>query len=178
MRPKSILSIVSATAALGAGGIVATGAAASSNGSSSSASSQSAGAFARHIEGPITAIDRAAGTFTVRDREHGATTTVKVAPNTRFDGIAGFGALRRGERVEVKAVRSAGTLTATKVERGNRAENRNAVVADRHSGLDDGPNHDRFDDRGHDRRDDRGDDRGHDRGDDHGHDRGHDRNDG
>jgi hypothetical protein len=117
--------------------------------------------LARHIEGPITAINRAAGTFMVADREHGTSTTVKVTPNTRFDGIRGFSALRRGERVEVKAVRSAGTLTATKVERGDR-ENEHAVGNDRRS-------HDRFDDRGHDRRDDRGDD--------HGHDRGHDRND-
>lgn len=170
MRTKTILSIVSATAALGTGGIVATSAAASSSSSASGSSGQSAGVFVRHIEGPITAIDRAAGTFTVNDREHGTTTTVKVTPNTRFDGVAGFGALRRGERVEVKAVRSAGTLTATKVERGDR-ENEHAVGSDRR-------NHDRFDDRGHDRRDDRGDDRGHDRGDDHGHDRGHDGHDG
>ena len=170
MRTKTILSIVSATAALGTGGLAATSAIASSSPSGPASSGQSAGTLTRHIEGPITAIDRAAGTFSVADREHGTSTTVKVTPTTRFDGIRGFSALRTGERVEVKATSVAGTVTATKVERGDR-ENEHAVGNDRR-------NHDRFDDRGHDRRDDRGDDRGHDRGDDHGHDRGHDRNDG
>ncbi|HEY1507361.1 MAG TPA: DUF5666 domain-containing protein [Solirubrobacteraceae bacterium] len=166
MRTKTILSIFGATAALGTGGIAATSAIASSSPSSSASSGQPAGTLARHIEGPITAINRAAGTFMVADREHSTSTTVKVTPNTRFDGIRGFGALRTGERVEVKAASVAGTVTATKVERADRAE-------DRHAGIEDRRNHDRFDDRGHDRRDDRG----HDRRDDRGHDRGHDRND-
>ncbi|MGZ4307071.1 MAG: hypothetical protein ACXVSL_19640, partial [Solirubrobacteraceae bacterium] len=48
--------------------------------------SASASAFARHIEGPIVAIDRAARTFTVRDRERGnGLSTVRVTPSTRFD---------------------------------------------------------------------------------------------
>jgi Domain of unknown function (DUF5666) len=161
MRTKTILSIVSATAALGTGGLAATSAIASSSPSSSASSGQSAGTLARHIEGPITAIDSAAGTFTVANREHGTSTTVKVTPNTRFDGIRGFSALRTGERVEVKAASVAGTVTANKVERGDR-ENEHAVGNDRR-------NHDRFDARGHNQREDRGDD--------HGRDRGHDRND-
>lgn len=153
MRPKTILSIFGAAAVLGTGGIAATGAIAQSSSSPASASAQ-AGAFARHIEGPIVAIDRAARTFTVRDREHGnGLLTIHVTSNTRFDGVRGFGALRRGERVEVRAVRANGALSATKVERGDRAEpgddrgDRAAEPGDDRGH--DGPGHDAGDDRGH-----------------------------
>jgi uncharacterized protein DUF5666 len=155
MRPKTVLSIFGAAAALGTGGIGATGAIAQSSSSPASASAQ-ASAFGRHIEGPIVAIDRAARTFTVRDREHGnGLSKVHVTRNTRFDGVRGFGALRRGQRVDVRAVRVNGALSATKVERPRAAE----VGDDRGN---DGPGHDGGDDRGHDGAGhDAGDDRGH-----------------
>jgi hypothetical protein len=153
MRPKTILSILGAAAALGTGAVAATGATAQSS-TSAAASAQTSG-FVRHIEGPVVAIDRAARTFTVRDREHrNALSTVKVTPSTRFDNGAGFGALHRGERVEVKAVAVNGALAATKVERGDRE----AEAGDDRGGRGIEPG----DDRGHDGP-------GHDRGDDHGH---------
>lgn len=167
MRPKTIVSIVSAAAALGTAGIVATGATASSAGSAASAQSAK---FVRHVEGPITAIDRATGTFTVRDREHrNILTAIKVTPSTRFDNLAGFGALRTGQSIDVRAVRANGTLTATKVERGGSVNSR--FVDNRRGSRFDDRNHHRFDDRNHHRFDDRGRGGG-DRGDDRG--RGHD----
>ena len=97
----------------------------------------------RHIEGPVVAIDRAARTFTVRDREHrNAMSTIHVTPSTRFDGVAGLGALHKGQRVEVKAVRVNGTLSATKVQRGEREAEAGDDRGDR--GAEAG------DDRGHD----------------------------
>jgi hypothetical protein len=173
MRPKTILSIVGAAAALGTGGIAATGAIAQSSSTAASASAQTS-RFVRHIEGPIVAINHAARTFTVRDREHRNTlTTVTVTSKTRFDRVAGFGALRKGQRVDVRAVRANGALAATKVEPAtgvatgraaqagdNRATHREAEPGDdrRNDGLDhdlgddrgqDGPGHDLGDDRGH-----------------------------
>jgi hypothetical protein len=155
MRPKAIISIVGAAAALGTGGIAATGAIAQSSSTAASASAQ-AGRLVRHIEGPIVAIDRAARTFTVRDREHrNALSTVKVTATTRFDHLAGFGALHKGQRVDVKAVRANGALAATRDDRGDRAAevgddrgaDRAAEVGDDRGH--DGPGHDAGDDRGH-----------------------------
>jgi hypothetical protein len=178
MRPKTIISIVGAAAALGTGGIAATGAIAQSSSTAASPSAQ-ANRFVRHIEGPIVAIDRAARTFTVRDREHrNPMSTVKVTAKTRFDNLAGFGALHKGQRVEVKAVRANGALSATKVERGQRAgEVGDDRGTDRAAEVGDDRG-DRAaeagDDRGADRAAEVGDDRGHDGpGHDAGDDRGH-----
>jgi Cu/Ag efflux protein CusF len=179
MRPKTIVSIVGAAAALGTGGIAATSAIAQSSSSPASASAQ-ASRFARHIEGPIIGIDRAARTFTVRDREHrNALSTVKVTRKTRFDNVAGFGALHKGQQVDVRAVRSNGTLSATKVESSGRVTGRVAQVGDdRGTHREAEVGDDRGADRGAEVNDDRGHDgRGHDAGDDRGHSghRGHDR---
>jgi Cu/Ag efflux protein CusF len=167
MRTKTFLSIVGAAAALGTGAVAATGATAQSSSTPASAAAQ-AGRFVRHIEGPIVAIDRASRTFTVRDREHrNALSTVKVTSNTRFDNVAGFGALHRGQNVEVNAARVNGALSATKVERGGREAEAGDDRGDRgvEAGDDrgnDGPGHDAGDDRGHDGAGhDAGDDRGH-----------------
>ncbi|MGZ4180527.1 MAG: DUF5666 domain-containing protein [Solirubrobacteraceae bacterium] len=156
MRPKTVISIVGAAAALGTGGIAATGAIAQSSSAAASASaSAQANRLVRHIEGPIVAIDRAARTFTVRDREHRAVlATVKVTPSTRFDNVAGFGALHRGQRVDVRAVRANGAVSATKVERGNRAAEVGDDRGDRAAEVGDdrghdGPGHEAGDDRGH-----------------------------
>src|SRR6185437_7529577 len=165
MRTKTILSIVGTAAALGTGAVAATGAVAESSSTAASAPAQ-ASRFVRHIEGPIVAIDRASRTFTVRDREHrNALSTIHVTPSTRFDGVAGLGALHKGQRVDVKAARVNGALTATKVERGEREAEAGDDRGDRaiepgddrgargiEPGDDrghDGPGHDRGDDRGH-----------------------------
>jgi Cu/Ag efflux protein CusF len=164
MRTKTILSIVGTAAALGTGAVAATGAVAQSSSTPASASaSAQATRFVRHIEGPIVAIDRASRTFTVRDREHrNAMSTVKVTRSTRFDNVAGFSALHTGQRVEVKAARVNGALTATKVQRGEReaeaGDDRGIEPGDDRGdrGIEpgddrghDGPGHDRGDDRGH-----------------------------
>ncbi len=158
MRPNTIISIVGAAAALGTGGIAATGAIAQSSSTAASASASAsveASRLVRHIEGPIVAIDRAARTFTVRDREHrNVLATVKVTPSTRFDNVAGFGALHRGQRVDVRAVRANGALSATKVERGSRAAEVGDDRGDRAAEVGDdrghdGPGHDAGDDGGH-----------------------------
>ena len=75
-------------------------------------------AATRHVEGRVTAIDRSARTFTVRDAERG-TLKVKVTSSTKFERVT-FSTLRTGTRVDVRAKRVAGAWNATKVERGER----------------------------------------------------------
>lgn len=197
MRTKTALTVIGATAALGAGGAAATGAAASGTPTNSaSSSSVAARAATRHVEGRVVAVSSPARTFTVRDRERG-TVTLKVTVRTRFDRIAGFSALRTGKSVDVRAVRSNAGLLATKVEPlGPRIR---SLHTSRRAGVwhavtrgDDPVGHDVGDDRGQDLAgpdvgddrgngvagEDRGDHRGgqpgrddgpgHDRGDDHG----------
>jgi len=148
MRSKTILSIVGAAAALGTGAIAAGGATAQLSSTQAPTSAQ-ASRLVRHIEGPIVAIDRAARTFTVRDREHrNVLSTIKVTPSTRFDNVAGFAALHKGQRVEVRAARVNGALSATKVERGGREAEAGDDRGNDGPGHD-GPGHDAGDDRGH-----------------------------
>ena len=87
-------------------------------------------AATRHVEGRVTAIDRSARTFTVRDAERG-TLKVRVTARTKFERIR-FSSVRTGSRVDVRATRVSGAWVATKVEGG-------ASV---------GANHDAGDDRG------------------------------
>ena len=178
MRTTTAVTILGATAALGAGAAVATGATGQVTGIN---------AATRHVEGRITTINRPSRTFKVRDLQRGSL-TVKVTPSTRFDRIAGFPALRVSERVDVRAVRSSGVWRAAKVERARSSSGVHGVRT--WGGSDDPAGHDRFDDRGglrgdddgpgHDVGDDRGgqhgadDGAGHDVGDDHGGDRGGD----
>ena len=130
MSRKITASIIGAAAALSAGGAVASGATASVTGVSAAAT--------RHVEGRIVNINRPAHTFTVRDAERGKL-TVKVTSATRFDRIAGFPSLHVSQRVDVRAIRSAGAWRATKVEPGD--------VAVSHS-ADDRAGHDLGDDHG------------------------------
>jgi len=90
MRTK--LTIAAATAALAATGVGAAGAATTHAPVSAAAT--------RHVEGRVTAIDRSARTFTVRDAERG-TLKVKVTSATKFEGVR-FSSLRTGQRVDVK----------------------------------------------------------------------------
>jgi hypothetical protein len=125
---RTTLAIATITAALG-GGIVA--------GAMAAAPAAEKAAAGRHVEGRITAISRSARTFTVRDAER-RTLTVKVTARTKFERRT-FGSLRVGHRVDVRAVRSAGAWTATKVERGEAGENHDA--GDDHGGDDDSSGH-------------------------------------
>jgi Domain of unknown function (DUF5666) len=136
MRTK--LTIAAATTALAAAGLAATGA-----GATQQASTHTAAAV-RHAEGRVTAINRTARTFTVRDAERG-TLTVKVTRATKFERVT-FASLRTGKLVDVRAKRVAGAWNATKVEAGGVAANNHDLGddhgGDRHGGgNDDGAGH-------------------------------------
>jgi uncharacterized protein DUF5666 len=145
MRTK--LTIAAATAAL-ATGAVAAGAGATASSTTSATAPSVASAVTRHVEGRVTAIDRSARTFTVRDAQRG-TLKVKVTSSTKFERVT-FSSLRTGTRVDVRATRAGGAWRATKVERGS-ASATTHDVADDHGGgsggghhgggADDGPNH-------------------------------------
>jgi hypothetical protein len=146
MRTK--LTIAAATAALAAGGVAAAGAGATASSTRSATSPATATtAVTRHVEGRVTAVNRSARTFTVRDAERG-TLKVKVTSSTKFERVR-FSTLRTGTRVDVRAKRVAGAWNATKVERGDDiGDDHNAGDdhgADDHGGhgggSDDGPNH-------------------------------------
>jgi hypothetical protein len=133
---KTTLTIAAAAAAIAAGGIAATGAGATAPTTTSPTAATTASAAAtRHVEGRVTAIDRSARTFTVRDAERG-TLKVKVTSTTKFERVT-FSALRTGTRVDVRAKRVAGAWNATKVERGEAAAG-NHDAGDDHGGDDNG----------------------------------------
>jgi hypothetical protein len=146
MRTK--LTIAVATAALATGGIAAAGAGATASSTTAAkAPTTASAAAARHVEGRVTAIDRSARTFTVRDAQRG-TLRVKVTSSTKFERVT-FSSLRTGTRVDVRAKRVAGAWNATKVERGS-ADSTTHDAGDDHGGddsgrhgggADDGPNH-------------------------------------
>jgi len=127
---RTTLTIATVTAAL-AGGAIAASAGASAPSAVSSAAT-------RHVEGRVTAIDRPARTFTVRDAERG-TLEVRVTTSTKFERVT-FSALRKGHRVDVRAKRAAGAWIATKVERGG-ADAVNHDARDDHGGNDDPAGH-------------------------------------
>jgi hypothetical protein len=133
MRTK--LTIAAATAVLATGGAAAVGAGATaSSGASAKAPTTATAAATRHVEGRVTAIDRSARSFTVRDAERG-TLEVKVTSSTKFERVT-FGSLRTGTRVDVRAKRVAGAWNATKVERGEVGDDHDA--GDDHGGDDSG----------------------------------------
>ncbi|MGZ8633481.1 MAG: DUF5666 domain-containing protein [Solirubrobacteraceae bacterium] len=129
---RTSLTIAAATAALAAGAIAATGAGAT-------APSPVSAAATKHVEGRVTAINRSARTFTVRDAERG-TLKVTVTSSTKFERVT-FSALRTGTRVDVRAKRVAGAWNATKVERGS-ASSTTHDAADDHGGGHGGGNDD------------------------------------
>ena len=135
MRTK--LTIAAATAALAAGGIAATGAGATATSPANAAAASAAAT--RHVEGRVTAINRSARTFTVRDAERG-TLKVKVTSSTKFERVT-FSSLRTGTRVDVRAKRVAGAWNATKVERGS-ASSTTHDAGDDHGGGHGGGNDD------------------------------------
>ena len=130
---RTRLTIAAATAALATGGVAAAGAGATA--SSTPSAKAPTTAATRHVEGRVTAVDRSARTFTVRDAERG-TLKVKVTSSTKFERVT-FSALRTGTRVDVRAKRVAGAWNATKVERGEAAVD-NHDAGDDHGGDDHG----------------------------------------
>jgi hypothetical protein len=76
-----------------------------------------ASAAPTQYEGTVTAINRDARTFRLRDSERGAI-RIRVTRTTRWERIAGFSALRVGmRRVEATVVRRNGRWVAREVER-------------------------------------------------------------
>jgi hypothetical protein len=70
-----------------------------------------------HFEGTVVSVDRSARTFRLRDPERG-TVRIKVTSSTRYQRIAGFGALRAGmANVDAKVRRSGNRWVAWKIER-------------------------------------------------------------
>jgi hypothetical protein len=127
---RKTLTIATVTAAL-AGGAIAAGAGAT-------APSTATAAATRHVEGRVTAIDRSARTFAVRDAQRG-TLEVEVTASTKFERVT-FSALRGGQRVDVRAKRVAGAWNATKVERES-ADSANHDAGDDHGGGDEHAGH-------------------------------------
>jgi hypothetical protein len=114
MRTKlTIAAATAATAAMATGGIAAAGA-------TQHPAAPAKAAAVRHAEGRVTAINRSARTFTVRDAERGRL-TVKVTRATKFERVT-FASLRTGTVVDVRAKRVNGAWNATKVERGEVGE--------------------------------------------------------
>jgi hypothetical protein len=90
----------------------------------------SAEAAVRQFEGTVVSVNRDARTFRLRDTERG-TVRIKVTSSTRFERIAGFGALKEGmKRIESRVRKSGGSWTAIDVERSG--------GGGRHGGDDDG----------------------------------------
>jgi hypothetical protein len=76
-----------------------------------------ASAATRSYEGTVVSVNPAAHTFRLHDSQRG-TVRVKVVSATRFQRIAGFSALRAGQRgIEVTVRRSNGRWVAVQVER-------------------------------------------------------------
>ena len=76
-----------------------------------------AAASAAQFEGTVVSVNRDNRTFRLHDSERG-TVRIKVTSGTRFERIAGFGALRAGmTRIEATVRRSNGRWVASSVER-------------------------------------------------------------
>jgi hypothetical protein len=84
---------------------------------SQAASPTASAAATRQYEGTIVSVNSAARTFRLRDSERG-TVRIRVTNNTRFERIAGFGALKAGmTSIEATVRRSNGRWVALEVER-------------------------------------------------------------
>ena len=76
-----------------------------------------AAASAAQFEGTVVSVNRDSRTFRLHDSERG-TVRIKVTNRTRFERVAGFGALRAGmTRIEATVRRSNGRWVASEVER-------------------------------------------------------------
>ena len=76
-----------------------------------------AAASAAQFEGTVVSVNRDNRSFRLHDSERG-TVRIKVTSGTRFERIAGFGALRKGmTRIEATVRRSNGRWVASEVER-------------------------------------------------------------
>lgn len=89
----------------------------------------------RHIDGTVVSKNASNHTFRLTT-QGGNTVRIKVTSSTKFQRLAGFGALHKGLRIEVDAKTTANGLVATQVEtRGGRGDDNGG------GGADDGHNH-------------------------------------
>jgi hypothetical protein len=120
---------------LGALALVAATAGALSGPATASGAVERAAALTK-FDGKVVSVDRAERRFRLRDLERGVV-RIHVGRGTRFERVAGIGAIRRGMRLDVTARRRDGRWVATKVERPRRKADR------RGGGRDDRPGDDR-----------------------------------
>jgi hypothetical protein len=93
----------------------------------------------RHIDGTVVSKDSGNRTFRI-STQSGNKIRIKVNGTTKFDRIAGFGALHKGMRIEVEAQSTATGLVAKQVEpQGGSGGGGNDGGGG--GGADDGPNH-------------------------------------
>jgi uncharacterized membrane protein YgcG len=93
-------------------------------------------AAVRHIDGTVVSKNADDHSFRIRT-QNGNRIRIKVTATTRFERLAGFGALRKGLAVEVDAKSTSNGLVATQVQTrggGGGADGGGG-------GADDGPNH-------------------------------------
>jgi uncharacterized membrane protein YgcG len=98
----------------------------------------------RHIDGTVVSKNSDNRTFRI-STQSGNKIRIKVNGTTKFDRIAGFGALHKGMRIEVDAQSTADGLVAKQVEpQGGGGGGSDDSGGDDHGGgggADDGPNH-------------------------------------
>jgi Domain of unknown function (DUF5666) len=93
----------------------------------------------RHIDGSVVSKNAADRTFRL-STQSGDTVRIKVTSSTKFQRLAGFGALHKGLRIEVDAKTTANGLVATQVETPGGGGG-GGGADDTGGGGDDGPNH-------------------------------------
>ncbi|MEK6230143.1 MAG: DUF5666 domain-containing protein [Actinomycetota bacterium] len=101
------------------------------------AQAPSAQPVARHFDGTVTSVAKQKKTFRMRT-EGGRVLRLAVNARTRFERIAGFAGLTKGQVVEVTARRRGGRWVALEVERRRDSDRRGGGGG---GGNDDGPNH-------------------------------------
>jgi hypothetical protein len=84
----------------------------------------------KHFEGTVVSKNKQAKTFRLQN-ENGVTRRFKVNASTVYERLAGFGAIKRGQRLETIARKRDGRWIASKVSRPGGGG----------GGQDDGPNH-------------------------------------
>jgi hypothetical protein len=99
-------------------------------------------AAVRHIDGTVVSKNADDDSFRIRT-QNGNRIRIKVTSTTRFERLAGFGALHKGLAVEVDAKSTSNGLVATQVEgRGGGGGGADGGGDDHGGGgADDGPNH-------------------------------------
>jgi uncharacterized membrane protein YgcG len=102
-----------------------------------------ASAALRHIDGTVVSKNSDNRTFKMSTQS--GTIRIKVNSTTKFERIAGFGALRKGLAIEVDAAKTSSGLVAKQIETQGGGGGSDNSGGDDHGGSgggsDDGPNH-------------------------------------